>query len=296
MKKLRHLRRLRYLIEYIIFLGFKSIFQRLSLERAGNIAAALLKFIGPFLPVSNIARKNLRRVYGAEIDIESTLLDICDNFGRVIGEFIPLSIMNKEQLAKHVNIIGREHIASLQQQGRPFICFGAHQANWEVMLKVVTQLSPKIALIYRKANNPYMDKEILSKRCFDRDIMMIPKGLSGARELVRAIRDKRPIGLLVDQKMNNGIEVPFFGMPAMTSQVVASLALQYDYPIIPVQIVRKGRGGQFTVTIYPPLEFEELEHNDASILAIMTKINLLIESWVRQYPAQWFWFHNRWKK
>jgi len=29
-------------------------------------------------------------------------------------------------------------------------------------------------------------------------------------------------------------------------------------------------------------------------LALMTEINLLLESWIRERPEQWFWVHRRW--
>ena len=45
--------------------------------------------------------------------------------------------------------------------------------------------------------------------------------------------------MLVDKKMNDGIEVPFFGLPAMTAPAIAKLHLKYKYPILPTQIVIK---------------------------------------------------------
>ncbi|MCW8951240.1 MAG: hypothetical protein OQJ87_03185 [Rhodospirillales bacterium] len=30
------------------------------------------------------------------------------------------------------------------------------------------------------------------------------------------------------------------------------------------------------------------------MLALMTEINQLLESWIRERPEQWMWMHKRW--
>jgi KDO2-lipid IV(A) lauroyltransferase len=290
------MKKLRYLCEYIIFLLISFLLRLLSFEKAGSVCAALSRFIGPYLPVSNIARKNLLRIYGANIDIKKTVAEIWDNLGRSMGEFVLMKNMSLDEIKENVTIIGLENIEKFQLAQRPMLFFAAHQANWEMIVKIISQLYPKFALIYRKANNSYIDKNILSQRANLQEVLMIPKGTGGAREIVKAIKNGYSIGMLVDQKMNNGIEVPFFGIPAMTAHAIATLSLQYNYPIIPVQIIRNGFDSKFTIIIHQALDCGNLANNDKPVLTIMTKINLIIEDWIRQYPSQWFWLHNRWKK
>ena len=54
----------------------------------------------------------------------------------------------------------------------------------------------------------------------------IPKGAVGARADHGALRRGTHLALLADQKMNDGIPVPFFGRPAMTAPALAVLALR----------------------------------------------------------------------
>jgi KDO2-lipid IV(A) lauroyltransferase len=44
--------------------------------------------------------------------------------------------------------------------------------------------------------------------------------------------------MLVDQKMNDGIAVPFFGRDAMTAPALARLAFRFDATVVPVRILR----------------------------------------------------------
>ena len=84
---------------------------------------------------------------------------------------------------------------------------------------------------------------------------MFQKGTRGAVKMAHAIKRGESLAMLVDQKMNDGIPVPFFGRDAMTAPAVAQLALRYDMPIIPARVVRT-KGAHFEGTIFPPLVYE----------------------------------------
>jgi KDO2-lipid IV(A) lauroyltransferase len=55
-------------------------------------------------------------------------------------------------------------------------------------------------------------------------------------------------------------------------------------------------GAHFTLEVFPALQAERTGDHEKDILAIMTAVNATVESWVRQYPEQWFWVHKRWPK
>jgi KDO2-lipid IV(A) lauroyltransferase len=45
-----------------------------------------------------------------------------------------------------------------------------------------------------------------------------------------------------------------------------------------------------------PLEIQRSDNLNNDVLSLTLEINRKLESWIREYPAQWFWVHNRWKK
>ncbi len=297
MKKLRHI------FEYLIYKIFTSFLRLFSIDRSASICSFIARKIGPYLSVTNIARSNLEMVYGKNVDTELIIDELWDNFGRYIGEF-PF-IDDITDLDKRVQIIGLENIEEYKRAKQPYFLFLAHQANWDLLIKTVDKFYDKIAIVYRKANNPFVDKEIQEKRIKNNGILMIPKGASGSRNIMQAIKNGTTILMLVDQKMNDGIEVPFFGKSAMTAPAIAKLSMQFRYPIVPMQIIRKGRSSNFKLVIHKPIveydkkvEEEKLSHEEKNkkVYEIMKTINGIIESWVNERPGQWFWFHNRWKK
>lgn len=283
----------RYLLEYFFVKMVLSALKICGIDRSVGICRRIARKIGPLLPVSKIAHQNIRDIMGVTVDAKAIVDQVWDNFGSFIGEFPYVSSMSKEELLKRVEVVGVEHIEEFQKLDKPFVLFTGHFANWDFALKILDRLYPKFAIIYRKANNPYINKLINQSRAGD-NIKLIAKGAKGARDLIAAIKSQYAIGMLVDQKMNDGIEVPFLGQPAMTANAIAKIALDFDYPIVPLQIIRTN-DSHFKVIIHPQLEVEKTGNYKENHYNIMLTINTILGNWVKEYPGQWFWFHNRWK-
>ena len=289
MKKLKHI------LEYLLFILLTRTLRLLSVDNSASLCSFIAKKIGPYLRVTKTARKNLKRVYGNETDIEKVINDLWDNYGRYIGEFPFINVLDSSELDKRVKVIGLEKVEAFKKANQPFILFLGHQANWDFVIRKINDIYPKFGIAYRKANNPYVDREILKERENDQHITMIAKGPSGAKSIIKAIKSGVSLAMLVDQKMNNGIEVPFFGFPAMTAPALARISLQYKYPIVPLQIVRIGKSSYFELILHDPLKPLIDKDIEKSCYNIMLEINKILEQWIREKPEQWFWFHNRWK-
>ena len=98
------------------------------------------------------------------------------------------------------------------------------------------------------------------------------------------MKSRHSIAMLVDQKMNYGIIVPFVGKPAMTAHAIAKFALQFKYTIVPCQIIRTT-GSYFNIIIHSPLEYEQTNDLNIDCYNIMLKINQTLEEWIKQRPV-----------
>ena len=107
------------------------------------------------------------------------------------------------------------------------------------------------------------------------------------------LAEGRHLALLVDQKMNDGIAVPFFGRDAMTAPAAAQLALRFGCAIMPARVERL-HGARFRITMSPPIAAPRTGDRHADMRAIMGEINRVIEGWVRERPEMWLWLHRRW--
>jgi KDO2-lipid IV(A) lauroyltransferase len=153
----------------------------------------------------------------------------------------------------------------------------------------------KFNIVYRRANNPFIDKIIQHFRKVD-NVTFLPKGKYGAKNIIDAIKRKEVVIMLVDQRLRDGIAVPFFNINAMTPPAIASLALKYQLPISSIycQRVKNKQGDKFNIHVNKPINIKLTGQKDQDIYNIMSYINKQIELWINEQPGQWFWIHDRW--
>ncbi len=275
--------------------GIYGLMRALPLDIASGLGGRLARIVGPWLPVNKVGVTNLRLAFPDLTDAQRRRLlrDAWDNLGRTLFEYPHLDRI----IAERVEVVGIEHLAAFRDDGRPGIAFSGHLANWEIMPAAAGLAGVPLTNVYRAPNNPRVDTIIRhARRLAGPDL--VPKGSTGARQLLKALRAGKHLGLLVDQKMNDGIAIPFFGQPAMTAAALADLALRFQAPLLPAQPIRLG-GAYFRLIINPLIEPETLTGGVKGVAgqeAMMAEVNRMLENWIRAYPAQWLWFHRRWPK
>lgn len=270
-----------------------SIIRCLPMDLSSAIGGWIGRAIGPRLGKSRIARRNLERAMPelSPTELDDIIVGIWDNLGRNVFEFPHLSKVRTDGPDPRLIIEGREHLVALRDDGLPGLFVSAHIGNWETGPLAAAEVGLPMHLFYRAPNNPMMERLFAKRQATTGELLK--KGTRGARRALQLLKDGGHIGVLVDQKMNDGIAVPFFGRDAMTAPAVAQFALRFDCPVVMVRIERL-EGFRFRITIEPPLEIERRGDTEADVLRLMTDINRRLESWIRERPAQWFWVHRRW--
>ena len=287
---------------------FFAAMRALPIDAASALGGWLARHIGPRLGISARARRNLAAALPelAAGEAERVLRLMWDNLGRVAAEYphlprirvFPPGVLQPGVLQKglgRVETSGIEHLDRAVAAGRSVIIFGGHLGNWEVAALAAGQYAQDhgtiFAQIYRAANNPLVDRMIARFRGAASEF--IPKGRVASRRALAALRRGAHLTLLVDQKLNDGIAVPFFGRKAMTAPALALLALHFDCAVLPARVERL-KGAHFRLTIHPPLPLPRSGERTADVGALMAEVNRTLEGWVRERPEQWFWVHSRW--
>jgi len=277
-------------LAYDVVTGLMRI---LPFKLVSGLGAFIVKIIGPMTSKRRIAETGLRTAFPEKTDAEiKTLMKAqWDNLGRTFAEFPLTHRLRPSESLGRVSVKGIEHYADNQ----PAIIVTGHFANWEVMATVLTQMNHPVRITYRKINNPLIDARVRKQReAYGTKYLVKKSSHAGGRELFEALKSGESVALLNDQKFNTGIEVPFFGEPAMTAQGAVRLALKTGRPLLPMAVTRDK--SKFTVTFYPPIDLQKTGERPSDVLSGVTQVNGFIEDRIRENPAQWFWVHRRWPK
>lgn len=264
-----------------------GLFSVLPLDAASGFGGWIGRTLGPRLGYHKRAMASLKRAFPDYDDAKILQITrgLWDNLGRVLAELPHL----EKIIADRVEVLDEENIAHVKPDGKPCIFFSGHFANWELFALTAHKSGVPYVQVYRAANNHFVDAMLRKIRKLEDDDI-IPKGPRGARGAISALRAGRRLGMLVDQKMNDGIAVEFFGRDAMTAPAVAELSIRYECPAIPVRIIRTA-GCHFQVRLVPELE----KPANGDVPAMMRNINALFEEWATETPDQWLgWLHRRW--
>ncbi len=280
------LKKIRYFFEAVLLLIILSLSKCLPVAWASNFGGYLGRMIGPRLAASRKAYANIDMIYPDKSEQEkgNILKGMWDNLGRVIMEYPHLKNIGLQK----TKIINKDILKSYE--GKPVIFISGHFGNWECCPPaILLQLDYTLHPIYRAPNNPISDWLLNKARQVGGKLKPIPKSTAGMRQMVKALNQNVGIGMLIDQKYNEGIEVDFMGQPAMTSPIFAQLAQKYNCPIVPLHIERLN-GANFQITVMPPLKTK-----GRSIEEIVNESHDVLKKWIDKNPDQWLWLHRRWK-
>lgn len=286
----------KHLVEAAVVIPLYLLFRLLPFAVSSLLVGKLVRFVGRFFEKANTtAKRNIEFCFSEKTakEREKILLDSWENLGRTAGELPHISSDPNSKMQERCPISGIENVDESANFAKKndvgLILVSAHIGNWEVASRMLLVLDESTALIYRKANNPYVEK-LIQKMRGNYTSFIIPKGdKSGVRDIVKHLKSGGRLGMLADQKLNSGIEVNFFNKIVKAPGAAAEFAIKYNMPIVMGRVVRDEKTKlnfvlKFEAPIYPEGKTEQ---------EITQQIYNTYETWIKQYPGQWLWQHNR---
>jgi len=274
-------------------------FGAIGVRAASALGGGLARMIGPLLPVSRVADDNLRRAM-PEFDASqrrTIVRGVWDNLGRTVAELPHVGRLRASVSGPGYEAVGLEHIDAVIAAGGPALLISGHLGNWEALPSVTAMRGLPFASFYRAPPNPYLDALIkrVRARAVAVPVATFNKGATGARQALAHLRAGGSLGILIDQKMNDGIEATLFGRPAMTAPAAAIFALRHRIPVVFGWTERLGPA-RFRVHILPPEPLPDTGDRTVDVATLTQVLNNRLEAAIRLQPAQWLWLHRRWPK
>lgn len=191
-------------------------------------------------------------------------------------------------LAKRLEIVGLENLLAPQREGRGVLMLGMHFNTIDIGTRLLGNATA-FSAVYRPNDNPVLDWFIATGRarhlrhCLDR---------SNIRGLVRLLKAGEAVWYAPDQDygLDHAVFAPFFGVSAATITATSRIARMGQATVVPTAHYRLP-GGRYRIEFGPALKGFPSDDD----LADATRINTVIEEYVRKMPEQYLWVHRRFK-
>ena len=265
-------------------------------EASSEIGGWWTRRLGRLLPQHRIALANARAAFPdkSKAEIAAIVGAAWENIGRTGTEYAHLKeIMADAGRGGRIELVGMEHLAALQADGKPGLIFAAHLANWELPAICAARCGLDVTAMYRRPNSPGAARVVHEVRSQTMGALEA-SGPGAGFAMHRLLERGGHIGMLVDQHFTRGVTVDFLGRPALANPVVAKLARRFECPVHGTRVIRLP-DVRFVVELTPPLELPRDAEGRIDVHSATQAMTRVIEGWVREHPEQWLWQHRRWR-
>lgn len=271
--------------------GMITLLPARAADRMGAVIGDILRRLGIR---RTMVLRNLQRAF-PDADptwIETTARECYRHLGREAVAMVRLSRMRPEQIVALTETDSWPVVEEALAEGKGVLVVTGHYGNWEVAAAAVAARGVPIQAIVKSQRNGLVNSLVEEARA-RLGIGTIEMG-KAPRLVPRVLRDGGVVGIVGDQDARwKGVWVPFFGRPASTFRGPAQFALRLGAPVI-ASIARRRPDGRYHLE-GSRLEVERTGDLEEDELRLTAAIAAHLEAEIRKDPAQYFWFHNRWK-
>lgn len=267
-------------------------FGGLSQKASKRVAAMLVFFTRPFLfKHIKIIDANLQAAFPEKSEAE--LLALRKQNLHYLAE-LGLDFLQALKYPERIKlkVEDTDFIKKIRESDQVGIFCTPHMGNWEILIHFLPHLKREFLIIAADLRSNKLNELMQKARSSKGAEVIFYQGAT--LKVRRALREKKSIGLLIDQNISpkrGGIFVNFFSLPAPTSRLPAALARR-ENALIVVGACCKNASGEFELILQGlPKNTSEYE----SDWELTSDIMLANEKLIRQYPEQYLWIHRRWR-
>ncbi len=213
--------------------------------------------------------------------------------GKTLTEAGALWLWPAPRVAGLVHAVsGEEHLRTALAAGKGAIIAAPHLGSWEMIGLYISLQRYPITSLYRPPRLIELDSLVRhGRQRFGAKLAAIDAG--GVRSLYQALSRSEVLGILPDQEpgAGNGVFAPLFGIQASTMVLLSRLAIKTGAAVIFCYAERlpRGRGYHIYFLPAPPTI------NQAPLGTSVAVVNNMVETLVRQCPAQYQWGYKRFR-
>lgn len=238
----------------------------------------------------NDTRVNLALCFPALTDAERETLvrDVFRQGGIGVMEVARGWMRAPQRLLKDCQVVGLEHVQAAHARGRGVIILGAHYSHLDLSGVIISQQFP-LQVVYRPQNNPVADWFIRNRRA---QLYTGQIDHADMRTLFKALKNGETVWTSVDQDfgLKQGVMAPFFGVPAATLTATSRMAKVNGSAVLFSHFERHS-DDRYSLSFTPALD----GYPSGDDVLDATRINAALADLISRAPAQYMWFHRRFK-
>lgn len=281
---------------FAIFRLLSWLFCALPERWAAGLGAGLGFLAGSVLRLRRgRAALHLRRagVGQGERERAAILRGMYRHLGLCLAEFLRLRTWTPQRIADRITLEHFDRLRAAIAAGKGAIVVTAHFGNWDLLACLSALLGVPLHVVTRELKGRAVNGAWMRAR--EATGLRLHPAAGSAGALLAALRAGEVVAFVIDQHMPGklGVEVPFFGRAAATTDAPAVLAARTGAPVFPAFLFREGfeRHRLFVGEAIGLCEGPRKEAARQSTALF----SLAVEAAVRERPEQWIWMHRRWK-
>jgi len=194
----------------------------------------------------------------------------------------------------YVRLEGVEALDAALARGRGVIAVTGHVGNWELLAAWAAAIGYPITVVVRRVTDLRFHSLIVRFRAAAGVEILVRDDPRFISAVTGALERNRVVAMLIDQDTRGaGVFVPFFGRPAHTPPGAAVLALRARVPVVTVFVERRTGGGRLVRVAGVA---SDVRRGRDGVRELTARLTAAIEAQIRRCPAEWVWWHERWRK
>jgi len=237
-----------------------------------------------------VAYANVKKALGEELSsgqIKKLVWEFYLNFGKNLLEIFLIPKINKEFIARQVEVQGREFIDQAFKKGKGVILLGVHAGSWEFSNCLAANLGFTLNLLVRDQKMPLLNNLLNSYR--ESQGCVLIQRQNQTRALIEALKKNQAVGMTVDQGGKNGELVNFFRKSASMATGAIRIAIKNGATILPAYYTRDKL--RYRIIFEPPFELRDYQSTKENLERLIP----VFEKNITKYPKEYFWSYKIWK-
>jgi len=241
---------------------------------------------------------NLRAVFPheSESQLRRRAYRTCHTYTDDWMDFMRSLSWSRAQVLERFSYEHSERLTDALSLGRGAILVTGHFGNWEagaVLMKALQVPLTVVAMPEPDPNVNWIRHRVRAE--LQADTIEVRQSLDTPLQIRRRLSEGRTVAMLIDRHVDRDrVPVTMFGRQTHFLGAPALLAYLTGAPLVPIFLVREGRG-RFRARPQEPIMVDRTGNRDTQVQRAAQQVATLLEREIAARPECWYQFYRYWE-